>query len=71
LSGGNDRLARVVALLDHHLLGQEDLLGRDLHTQVTTSNLGEAGAFDANKMSGANETRAGRAGMLMCNYADE
>jgi hypothetical protein len=29
----DDRLARVVALLDHHLLCEEDLLGRNLHTQ--------------------------------------
>ena len=28
------RLARHVALLDHHLLREEDLLGRDLHAEV-------------------------------------
>jgi hypothetical protein len=38
LGGGNDGLAGNVALCDHHLLGDEDLGGRDLDTEVTTGN---------------------------------
>jgi hypothetical protein len=38
LGGGNDGLAGDVALGDHHLLGDEDLGGRDLDTEVTTGN---------------------------------
>lgn len=36
--GCDDGLASVIALLDHHLLRQEDLLSGDLHTQITTGN---------------------------------
>lgn len=39
LRGGDDGLARQVALLDHQLLRQEDLLGGDLHAQVAAGNL--------------------------------
>ena len=39
LRGRDDGLASVVTLLDHHLLGEEDLLSGDLHAQVTTGNL--------------------------------
>jgi hypothetical protein len=38
LRGGDDGLAGLVALLDHHLLRQEDLLGGDLHAQVAASD---------------------------------
>ena len=38
LGGANDGLAGNVALGDHHLLGDEDLRGRDLDTEVTTGN---------------------------------
>mmetsp|Transcript_32791 Transcript_32791/g.93043 ORF Transcript_32791/g.93043 Transcript_32791/m.93043 type:complete len:218 (-) Transcript_32791:462-1115(-) len=34
LCGGNDRLPGDVALLDHHLLGEEHLVSGDLHAQV-------------------------------------
>ena len=39
LRGCDDGLALVVALLDHHLLCQEDLLCGNLHAQITTGNL--------------------------------
>lgn len=38
LCGHNDWLAGPVAATNHHLLSNEDLLGRDLNAQVTTSN---------------------------------
>ena len=38
LSGTDDRLAREVALGDHHLLRDEDLSGRDLNAKVTPSD---------------------------------
>jgi hypothetical protein len=38
LGGGDDGLAGNVALGDHHLLGDEDLGGRDLDTEITTGN---------------------------------
>mmetsp|Transcript_47611 Transcript_47611/g.113142 ORF Transcript_47611/g.113142 Transcript_47611/m.113142 type:complete len:288 (-) Transcript_47611:867-1730(-) len=38
LGGSDHRLALKIALLDHHLLHQEDLLGRDLHAHVTSSH---------------------------------
>ena len=38
LGSANDGLSSNVALGDHHLLGDEDLAGRNLDTQVTTGN---------------------------------
>ena len=38
LGGGNDGLASNVSLADHVLLGEENLLGGDLHTEITTGN---------------------------------
>jgi hypothetical protein len=38
LGGTDGGLACNVALCDHHLLGDEDLAGRDLDTKVTTGN---------------------------------
>ena len=38
LCGGDNRLSGNVALGDHHLLGDEDLAGRDLDTKVTTGD---------------------------------
>jgi len=38
LSGSDDGLAGNVSLLDHPFLGDEDLLRRDLHTEITTSD---------------------------------
>jgi len=41
----NDRLADNVTLRNHHLLGQENLAGRDLDTKVTASNHDTIGLF--------------------------
>ncbi len=38
LRGDDDGLARLVALLDHHLLRREDVLVRDLHPQVAAGH---------------------------------
>ena len=38
LGGSDDGLASNVGLTDHVLLGEENLLGRDLHTKITTGN---------------------------------
>lgn len=38
LGGNDDRLARDVALGNHHFLRKEDLAGRDFDTQITTRN---------------------------------
>ena len=38
LSGSDDGLSGDVGLADHHLLSEEDLLGRDLHAQIAASN---------------------------------
>mmetsp|Transcript_20105 Transcript_20105/g.29970 ORF Transcript_20105/g.29970 Transcript_20105/m.29970 type:complete len:282 (-) Transcript_20105:421-1266(-) len=38
LSGSDNGLSCNVGLTDHHLLCQEDLLGRNLHTKISTSN---------------------------------
>lgn len=38
LGGSDDGLGCNVGLLDHPLLGNEDLLGRDLHAEITTGD---------------------------------
>ena len=46
LGGGNNRLSGNVGLTDHHLLGQENLFGRDFHTKITTGNHDTVGDFE-------------------------
>jgi hypothetical protein len=46
LSGTNDGFASLIAPSDHALLGQEDFLGRDFNTKITTSNHDTVGCFD-------------------------
>ena len=43
LGRGYDRLPCKIAHTNHHLLCQEDLLRRDLHAKVPTSNLEPSG----------------------------
>mmetsp|Transcript_2739 Transcript_2739/g.6542 ORF Transcript_2739/g.6542 Transcript_2739/m.6542 type:complete len:522 (-) Transcript_2739:100-1665(-) len=38
LRGGDNGFSDDVGLSDHHLLGQENLLGRDLHTKISTGD---------------------------------
>ena len=46
MSCGHDGLSLKVALLDHPFLGDEDLLGRNLHTKVTTGNHDTIASFE-------------------------
>lgn len=46
LSGADDGLASDVALGDHHLLGNEDLGGGDLNTEITTGNHDTVGLLE-------------------------
>jgi hypothetical protein len=38
LGRGDNNLASLVTLLDHHLLGEDNFFNRDFNTQVTTGN---------------------------------
>lgn len=45
LSGDDNGFSNNIALGNHHLLGEEDLAGRNLDTQITTSNHNAVGRF--------------------------